>query len=177
MASAHEIAADVLQSFGSNVVARRPPMTYGQYATAIGRNPSKYGLAIGKAMHAIGALCVIRQLPVAPLYWVRNANDEPRNIFESDPLERHYILESKDIDPMYVVAREYSYTSEEFTGLEGALKKSLAAGHVSNWSPHEIWHLAFSKRPKDSPLTYYERAMARYRELFIQIKAEKAARK
>ena len=68
MPSAHEIALDVLRSFGPNVVAHRPPWTYGQYANAIGRDPAEYGLAIGKSMHAIGALCVIRQLPVAPLY-------------------------------------------------------------------------------------------------------------
>ena len=177
MASAHEIAADVLRSFGPNVVGRRPPMTYGQYAKAIGRDPAEYGLAVGKAMHAIGALCVIRKLPVAPLYWVRNAADEPRGIFERDPLERQFIIDSKDIDTMYVVAREYSYKNEEFVGLENALRKSLSAGHVSNWSPHEIWHLTFSKHPKESPLTYYERAMAHYRELFIKIKSEKAARK
>ena len=177
MASAHEIAANLLSVFGQNVVARRPPMTYGQYATAIDKAPAEYGLAVGKAMHAIGALCVLRQLPVAPLYWVRNANDEPRGIFESDPLERHYIVESKDIDIMYVVAREYTYSAEEFTGLEEALRKSLANGHVSGWSPHEIWHLTFSKHPKESPTTYYERAMARYRGLFVQIKAEKGVKK
>lgn len=176
MPSAHEIAADVLRTFGPNVVARRSPLTYGQYASAIGRNPAEYGLAVGKAMHAIGALCVVRQLPVAPLFWVRNSNDEPRGIFESDPLEHRYIVESKDIDTMYVVAREYSYSTEEFSGLEDALRKSLSAGHVSGWSPHELWHLTFSKRPKASSVTYYERAMARYRDLFARIKAAKAAR-
>lgn len=177
MASAHEIAADVLRSFGQNVVARRTPITYGQYATAIGRSPGKYGLAVGKAMHAIGALCVIRQIPVAPLYWVRRADDEHRGIFESDSLERQYIVDSKDIDTMYVVSREYHYTSEEFEGLEAALRKSLANGGVSNWSPHQIWHLTFRECPKDSLLTYYQCAMNRYRELLNRMKIEKAARK
>lgn len=177
MASAHEIAADVLRSFGQNVVARRPPMTYGQYASAIGRNPADYGLAVGKAMHAIGALCIIRQVPVAPLFWVQSADGEPRGIFENDPLERRYIVESKDIDTMYVVSREYHYTSEEFAGLEAALRKSLASGNVANWSPHQIWHLTFLKCPKESALTYYQRAMNRYRELFTQIKSQKAAKK
>lgn len=177
MASAHEIAADVLRSFGPNVVARLAPRTYGQYAGAVGRSGAEYGLAVGKAMHAIGALCVIRQVPVAPLYWVRRADDGYRGIFESDLLERQHIIESKDIDTMYVVAREYHYSTEEFAGIETALRKSLAAGNVAMWSPHDIWRLAFLKCPKNSSLTYYQRAMSRYRELFTQIKSQKAARK
>jgi hypothetical protein len=152
-------------------------MTYGQYASAIGRDPAKYGLAVGKAMHAIGALCIIRQLPVAPLFWVRRADDGYRGIFESDARERQYILESEDIDTMYVVSREYHYTGEEFTALEVALRKSLASGNVSKWSPHQIWHSTFVKCPKDNPLTYYERAMSRYRDLFNQMKNQKAAKK
>ncbi len=152
-------------------------MTYGQYATAIGRTAAEYGLAVGKAMHAIGALCVVRQVPVAPLFWVRRADGEHRGIFESDVLERQYIIESKDIDTMYVVSREHEYTTEEFVGIENALRKSLASGKIATWSPHEIWHLTFFKKPKNSSLTYYERAMNRYRELFIQIKNQKAARK
>ena len=78
---------------------------------------------------------------------------------------------------MYVVAREYHYSAEEFTRLEAALQKSLASGNVANWSPHEIWHLTFFKKPKDSTLTYYERAMNRYRELFDAIKSQRAAHK
>ena len=125
MASAYEIAAGVLRSFSANVVARRPPMTYGQYAAAIGRIPAHYGLAVGKAMHAIGALCVIRQVPVAPLYWVQRVDGAERRIFESDQLEHKYIIESKDIDIMYVVSREYSYTNEEFVGIESDLQISI----------------------------------------------------
>jgi hypothetical protein len=83
----------------------------------------------------------------------------------------------QDIDTMYVVSREYHYTSEEFAGLEAALRKSLASGNVANWSPHQIWHLTFLKCPKESALTYYQRAMNRYRELFTQIKSQKAAKK
>jgi hypothetical protein len=177
MPSAHEIALDVLRSFGPNVVARRHPLTYGQYAAAIGRDPAEYGLAIGKAMHAIGALCVVRQIPVAPLYWVRRANGEDRGIFESDPLERHHIVESGDINTMYVVAREYQYSASEFEGLEAVLKKFLASGNGTKWSPHEIWHLTFNAKPKESNVTYYEQAMSRYRALFEQIKAQKAIAK
>ena len=45
-------------------------------------------------MHAIGALCVVRQLPVAPLYWVQRADGEHRGVFEQDAIERQYIVES-----------------------------------------------------------------------------------
>lgn len=177
MPSAHEIALELLHAFGANVVARRRPSTYGQYASSIGRAPEKYGLAIGKAMHGIGALCVVRQLPVAPLYWVQRADKERRAVFESDPLESQYIIESGDIDVMYVVAREYLYSEDEFLGLENALRKSLENGRLSAWSPHALWHLTFVKKPKGSELTYYQRAMAHYRELFEKIKTEKSARR
>lgn len=174
MASAQEIALDVLRSFGPNVVSRGSPMTYGQYAASIGRNPADYGLAVGMAMHAIGALCIIRQVPVAPLFWVQSANGEAQSIFETDPIERRHIIDTKDIDTMYVVAREYRYSISEFEGIEAALRKSLASGKVTKWSPHQLWHLTFQKAPKDSAVTYYQRAMNRYHELFIQIKARKA---
>lgn len=173
MASSYEIAVDVLRAFGPNVVSRRPPMTYGHYASAIGQEPEKYGLAVGQAMHAIGALCVIHQVPVAPLHWIRSANDSYRGIFESDPLERQKIVESKDIDDMYVVSREYHYTQEEFDGIENALLKSLESGRISDWSPHRLWHLIFVKKPAESSLTYYERAMMHYRALLLEIKARR----
>jgi hypothetical protein len=57
------------------------------------------------------------------------------------------------------------------------LQKSLSSGNVSNWSPHEIWHETFREKPKDSTLTYYERALNRYRELFDVLKSERAVRK
>ncbi len=175
MASAHEIAADVLRTFGPNVVARRPPLTYGQYAHTIGRDPAEYGLAVGKAMHAIGAICVIRQLPVAPLFWVRRADNKSRAIFEGDALEREYIVDSGDFDTMYVVSREYQYTNDDFVSLERALRKSLESGNVTNWSPHNLWHHTFRLCPKDSSLTYYERAMARYNDLLNEIKSRREA--
>lgn len=173
MASSHEIAVDVLRAFGTNVVSRRPPMTYGHYASVIGQEPEKYGLAVGQAMHAIGALCVIRQVPVAPLHWIRSANDSYRGIFESDPVERQKIIESKDIDDMYVASREYHYTQEEFDGIEKALLKSLESGHIAGWSPHRLWHLTFVKRPAESSFTYYQLAMMRYRALLLELKTHR----
>lgn len=177
MASAYEIAADVLKVFSENLVARRAPKSYGQYASAINKRPAEYGLAVGKAMHAIGALCVVRQIPVAPLFWVRRDDNGYRGIFESDQLERQYIIESGDFDLMYVVAREYTYQAEELDGLGRALARSLASGNILNWSPHKLWHLTFQTKVKDSEQTVYERAISRYRELFSAIKTEKESKK
>jgi hypothetical protein len=177
MPSAHEIALDVLRSFGPNVVSRRHPLTYGQYAAAIGRDPTEYGLAIGKAMHAIGALCVIQQIPVAPLHWVRPADGKPLKIFESDPKERSYIVESGDIEIMRVVAREYHYRESEFKRLETALKNSLERGHLTKMPPNELWHLTFIEKPKGLNVTYYERAMIQYREINEQLRMQRATAK
>ena len=173
MASAHEIALDVLRSFGPNVVARRSPMSYGQYAQAIGKDPREYGLAVGKAMHAIGALCVVKQIPVAPLYWVQRADGEDRGIFESNALERQHIIESKDIDTMYVVAREYKYNISEFDSLEASLRKSIDERKITHWSPHEIWQLTFNLKPSGDNRTYYARAMDRYRSILAEIKSKR----
>ena len=176
MPSAYEIAGDLLRVFGENVLTRRPPRTYGQYATALGKSPRSYGLAVGQAMHAIGAVCVVQKVPVAPLFWVKRADNQDRAIFESDPTEFLYVVASGDYDTMYVVAREYIYKQEEFDRMESTLKKMLAKGSLNSWSPHAVWHETFRKKPKDCEQTYYERAMSHYRELFAQIKASRPPR-
>jgi hypothetical protein len=177
MSSAFEIAFDVLSAFGQNVVARKPPLSYGSYARLIGRAPSKDGLAIGKAMHAIGAICVVRALPVAPLHWVKREGNGERHVFESDPLERHYILEQSHYDTMFVVAREYRYSEQDFDGIEKALRVALASENPRKWSPHKLWHRTFVTRPKDSELTYFELAMRRYEKLLAEFRAERAAKR
>ena len=174
MPSAHEIAVALLDRFAENVVAKRGPYSYGHYAAAIGKNPREYGLAIGQAMHAIGALCVIRQVPVAPLFWVERTDGGERGIFESDPIERARIIDTKDFDVMSVVAREHVYTREEFAGISAAMQKSLASGNLGRWSPHAIWHLTFRKKPTGEDITYYDRAMRRYREIFAELSAARA---
>jgi hypothetical protein len=167
---AHKIAEEILPIFGENVVARKSPWTYGQYASAIGRDPAKHGLAIGKAMHAIGALCVFIELPVAPLYWVKNAHGGYRAIFESDPIERKHIIESKDVNAMYIVSREYEYKAEEFEKLVNIFRKNLDSGILYNISAHEFWHRTFIEKPENSSETYYERAINRYNELLQQLR-------
>lgn len=176
MSTAYEIAGDLLRIFGENVVARRAPMTYGQYATALRKPAKKYGLAVGQAMHAIGAVCVVQRVPVAPLFWVRRADDGDRAIFESDPTERLHVISSGNYDTMYVVAREYAYRAEEFARLEKTLQRMLAKGSLNNWSPHSVWQETFRVKPKDSNETYFERAMSHYRTLFNEMKAARLQR-
>jgi hypothetical protein len=177
MPEAYKIAGDLLPLFGENVVARRPPLTYGQYAAALGMPAKKYGLAVGQAMHAIGAACVVQKVPVAPLFWVRRSDNEDRAIFENDPTEFLYVITSDNYDTMYVVAREYHYKPEEFIKLEKTLKRMLAKGSLENWSPHKVWHETFRVKRKDSEHTYFECAMLHYRALFSEIKAERAIRR
>jgi len=108
MATAHEIALQLLPWFAENVVARNPPLSYGYYAGKIGRDPAKEAIIVGHAMHAIGAVCVIRQLPVAPLHYVKRMDGEARQVFASNKLEADYVL--RHVGKMRIVAREYRFT-------------------------------------------------------------------
>jgi hypothetical protein len=173
MATGQELALQLLPLFAENVVARHSPMTYGHYAKLIGRNPAKEAISIGPAMHAIGAVCVIQQLPVAPLYWVVRAQGEPRQVFASDVLESRHILDQGRFDTMYVVAREYRYSISEFEKLQQAMQKLIAKA-PRDWTPHFLWHLAIVKKPKSDDRTYLERAMHRYDTLLAEFKAERA---
>lgn len=176
MSISNEIALDLLRVFGQNVLSHRV-RTYGDYAHLIGRMGASDGLAVGKAMHAIGAVCVVEQLPVAPLFWVESANGAGKSVFESDPDERRYVIEAGNYDTMYVVAREYSYTREEFDRLESRVTKLLATDEPAKWSPHRLWRVVFRTKPKGSPETYFERAMARYREINETLRAARAGQK
>lgn len=176
MATGQELALQLLPLFAENVVARRSPKTYGYYAKLIGRDPAKEAISIGPAMHAIGAVCVIQQLPVAPLYWVVRAQGEPRQVFANDILESHHILEQGRFDTLYVVAREYRYSMAEFEKLQQAMEKLIAKA-PSDWTPHFLWHLAIVKKPKGEDQTYLERAMHRYDTLLAEFKAERARAK
>ena len=176
MATGQELALQLLSVFAENVVARHSPKTYGYYAKLIGRDPAKEAISIGPAMHAIGAVCVIQQLPVAPLHWVVRAEGEPRQVFASDVLESHHILDRQRFDTMYVVAREYRYSMAEFEKLQQAMK-TLIDKAPRDWTPHFLWHLAIVKKPKGEDQTYLERAMLKYETLLAEFKAERARAK
>ena len=173
MATGHELALQLLPTFAENVVSGHQ-RTYGFYAKSIGRDPAKEAISIGPAMHAIGAVCVIQQLPVAPLYWVTRNEGDPKQIFASDVLESHHVLDLGRFDTMFVVAREYQYSMAEFERLQKAMEKVLTGKAPPDWTPHFLWHMAIVKKPKGENQTFLERAMSRYEALRTEIKAEKA---
>ena len=172
MASGQELAVQLLPHFAKNVVARSQ-MTYGYYARAIGRNSAKESLSIGPAMHSIGAVCVIQEIPVAPLYWVRRESGEPRQVFTSDALESRDILGLGRFETMFVVAREYQYSSSDFEKIRETME-ALIAEAPKNWTPHFLWHYAIVNKPEGEDRTYLERAFTRYETLLADFKAKRA---
>lgn len=169
MASGQELAVQLLPLFAKNIVARLQ-MTYGYYAKNIGRDPAKEALSIGPAMHCIGAVCVIRQIPVAPLYWIRRESGQPRQVFASDALESRDILDSGRFDTMYVVAREYRYSLSEFEQVQETME-ALIAKAPKNWTPHFLWHYVIANKPKGENRSYLERACDRYEALLDDLRA------
>ena len=166
MSTAREIALEVLPHFARNVLVRHV-FSYGHYADAIGRNSANESMAIGPAMHAIGAACVFARIPVAPLYFVKRADSQDAQVFVSDPLENQLVTEHYDI--LFVAAREYPYTEQDFQRI-----KALSEKIPNGWSPHLMWHVAVATKPKGSDETYFERALNVYKEF---IENERQARK
>lgn len=158
MATAREIALEVLPHFAKNVLARRV-CSYGHYAKATGRNSAKQSMAIGPAMHVIGSACVFAKIPVAPLYFVKRADNQDAQVFVSDPLENQRVAEH--YDTLFVTAREYLYTEQDFQRIEVGLREKIP----NDWSPHFMWHYAVVNKPKGSDETYFERALAIYKEI------------
>jgi hypothetical protein len=140
------------------VLARRV-LTYSYYAKAIGRSPAKDAMAIGKAMHVIGGMCVYARVPIAPLFFVQRADGGWRGVFEEDALESTRVLPHYDL--LYVAAREHAYVEEEFT----RISRGLAEVVPDDWSPHFVWHFAVVNKPKGSELTFFEIALERYRQI------------
>ena len=168
MSTAKEIAVSVMPHFIDAVLTRRP-RTYGYFARKIGRDPGKEAIIIGPAMHLIGAFCVFRQIPVAPLYYVTRDDGEEQDVFRNDSLEARHVLPHKNM--MYVVAREYIYAKDELVTLAERLEKLMIDHAPKEWTPHVMWHLAVTNRPKNSQQTYWERALSRYTDQFAELRA------
>ncbi len=166
MASAREIALEVLPHFVNSVLARCVH-SYGYYASASGRVPEKDAVSMGPAFHAIGAACVFFGVPVAPLFFVERADGEARTIFESDPLEARDVLPHYDI--LYVAAREHSYKVEEFEKVERLLRKNAPM----DWSPHFLWHVTIVNKPKGQEKTYFELALEHYKSIIDEKRKHK----
>lgn len=167
MDSARTIALNVLPAFAANVLDGRE-RTYGYYARIIGRSPDKEAMVIGHAMHMIGALCVIFEIPVAPLAYVKRANKSRPAVFERDAVERVHVLPHYNV--MCLAARIHTYSRDEFIRIEGALREKVK----DSWSPHEMWHQAVWQKPKGTEESYLLRSIERYKSL---IEAQRLVRK
>jgi hypothetical protein len=167
MTTAREIALEVLPHFAKNVLAGYV-FSYGHYAAVTGRSAAKESMALGKAMHAIGAACVFAKIPVAPLYFVKRADNQDPQVFVSDPLENQCVIGY--YDTLFVAAREYRYNEQDFRRIEVSLRETIP----NWWSPHQMWHVAVAAKPKGSNETYFERALAVYKGI---IENERQARK
>jgi hypothetical protein len=130
-------------------------------------------MVVGPAMHLIGALCIICQLPVAPLYWVTRADNEPKDVFASDVMEAKHVLPHHST--LYVVSRDYGYSRADFDAISRRLKKMLleTEKYPSDWTPHFMWHQVILKHPKNSTQTYFERALQRYESLFEELRTQR----
>jgi hypothetical protein len=172
MSTARELALELLPHFQRAVEARHV-YTYGHYANAIGRNSARDSLAIGQAMHALGAACVLAGVPVAPLHYVERGDSGWTGIFESDPLECLHILPHYDL--LYVTAREHSYTTEDFQRIDKALRVVFPK-HLkpSQLSPHDLWHVLIYAKLKDGT-TILELSLSKYRDMLETLHARRSS--
>jgi hypothetical protein len=169
MASAREIAIEVLPHFAENVLAGRV-LSYGYYAKAIGRNVAKESIVIGQAMHAIGGVCAIAGIPIAPLHYIRRADGKWRGVFESDVSESTHVLPHYDF--LCLVARIHKYTEKDFSRVDHGLREVLPKYlNPDQLSPHDIWHVAIYTKLEDFP-TIFERSLSLYREIHENAKLD-----
>lgn len=177
MPKLNEIAVSVFEELALEVLARRQ-RTYGFYAAKLGADPGAFAQAIGQAMHAIGAVCIIRRVPVMPLFWVTNvegADAGDASVFLADGEERSQVVDSGDFDAMYVVAREHHYTDADMDSVGEALRAWTTSTKVGDYSPHRLWRRTFLERPAGADVTYYQRAMAAYRGELEELKSRRRA--
>jgi len=157
--TAVQLALEVMPHFIKSVVDERRVRTYGSYCRAIGLDPVEYGRSMGKAMHAVGAACVVRRVPIAPLYWVERENGTDGEIFERRWRESAQVLPHRDF--LYCVARDHRYTAEELRAVEATLSKAVESGY----SPDRMWDVVIKGKPKGQAKTGFVLALERYKEI------------
>jgi len=138
--------------------------SYGYYAKKIGLDPARESIVLGPAFHAIGGVCVLAGIPVAPLYYVKREDGAWRGVFQSDPLEALRVLPYYKI--LFVAAREGRYEEEGFQRVFKGLTEILP----QSWSPHFIWHYAIVNSFDESGQTYFERSLDRYRCIVDEVR-------
>ncbi|HSV50735.1 MAG TPA: hypothetical protein VLJ57_01360 [Burkholderiaceae bacterium] len=176
MATSLQIACEVLPHFEANALNGHT-RTYGFYAQAIGRNPAKDAMAIGKAMHIIGAACIMAAVPVAPIHFVDRADGEWRGIFERSALERTYLLPHWDV--LVVSSRAHKYTSDEFRTMAILLNDRVPTVFPEDMqTPDKIWQILIPMRDHraNGERTLLQTALIRYEQIIAEAKARRPAR-
>ena len=172
MSTSLELAREVLPHFRANVL-RGWVRTYGGYAAAIGRSPAKEAVVIGKAMHLIGAACVMARVPVAPIHFVERADGDWRGIFESAASESIHVL--PEWDTLAVSSRIYRYTEADFAKIAKAIEQVIPKHFPAEFqSPRDVWHVLIHNKLKDGS-TILERALVRYREIIEEARRARNA--
>ena len=168
MTSAIQLALDVLPHFRTAVL-KRHVYTYGHYASAIGRDSATESMVVGKAMHAIGAACVLGAVPLAPLHFVERADGEWRGVFESDASERIHVLPEYNL--LYMTARDHHYSERDFERIHRSLAVAFPKHlNPNQLSPHDLWHVVINAKRQDGS-TIFQQALVKYRELAAQQRA------
>jgi len=168
MPSAREIAIQVLPFFAEEVLAGNV-LPYGFYAKAIGRSAAKEAMVIGQAMHAMGAACVLTQIPVAPLHFAKRADDGWRGVFEADSAERLHVLPHYDL--LYVTAREFAYSHQDFRRVARVLREVFPKYlKPDQLSPHDLWHVVIYWKLREGG-TIFTKALDKCREIYANAKS------
>ena len=159
MTTALQLAAEVLPHFTANVLGQQVH-TYGFYAHAIGRDAAKESMVIGKAMHVVGAACIIARVPVAPIHYVKRADGEWRGIFERAVGESIHVLPAWDT--LAISARLYKYTEADFKSIAKLLHEGIPQCFPPSWqSPSQIWkYLIYTVAEGNA--TWLRRALVKY---------------
>ena len=172
MSTAIEIATLVLPHLKDNVL-KGWTRTYGYYANAIGRTAAKDSMAVGMAMHTIGAACVFCCIPIIPLHFVESTNEKYQGIFDTEYSERNFV--KPHWAKLVVTSRDYKYTDQDFRILQKALEEILpTVFSKAGQSPKSLWrYIIYQESPGEG--TWLNRALSEYEEIFAQLRAAKNA--
>ena len=160
MADSLSIAQSVLPHLLEHV-ARGPQWirSYGFYAERIGMKAEQGGLAIGMAMHTIGAACVLAKVPVIPIHYVERADGEWRGIFESEYAEKCYVLSHWNL--LATSSRVHVYTEANLGSVAKALNTVIPAHLQSLSTPKQLWRFLIYNESSHG-VTWLHRALPAY---------------
>ena len=172
MATRSFALATILMPLFQENVLRRTPRTYGYYAAHAGLDVAKESILIGKAMHAIGAACVMTRTPIAPLRYVERADGEWQGIFEKTSLERTAVKPHWTV--LSVTSRDHVYTVDELNEVNRALTQVVPKFIPESWSPERLWKYLIEEK-LETGQSWFERAMEKYDGMFDDLRIARNA--